>query len=67
MENVIMTLGQAALLLASVIALLALLYVGLWLASAVVRLARRLGNPWRSSPTIYRAGGGVRGSARKWQ
>jgi hypothetical protein len=63
--DVFAIVGRAALLAASVVVLLALLYAGLWLASAVVRLARALSNPSRPRTTVYRPGG-VRGSARKW-
>ena len=63
MNNLILTLGQAALLLASVVAVLGLVYVAAWLLAGIVRLARQLSNPGRQHrPTPYRVGGGV----RKW-
>lgn len=69
MEGTILTLGQAALLLASVVAVLFMVYVAVWLSATIVRLVRKLGSLDRPEgrPTIYRPGvGGVRGSARKW-
>jgi hypothetical protein len=64
MEQVILTLGQAALLFASVVAVLGLAYVAVWLLAAIVRKVRDLANPHRAR--VYRPGGGIRGSARKW-
>jgi hypothetical protein len=57
MERVILTLGQAALLLASVVAVLGITYVAVWLAAGIVRKVRELANPHRSRATVYRVGG----------
>lgn len=64
MEQVILTLGQAALLLASVVAVLGMVYVAVWLASAIVAMVRRLANPGRRPSEVYRPT--LRAGMRRW-
>jgi hypothetical protein len=65
MEQAILTLGQAALLLASFVSVLGVAYVALWLLAAIVRKVRQLANPNRQRVVVHR-GGRPGGSARKW-
>jgi hypothetical protein len=65
MEMLILTLGQAALLIASVVAVLGMVYVAVWLLAAIVRKVRQLANPNRQRVVVHRVGR-LGGSARKW-
>jgi hypothetical protein len=63
MEQTILTLGQAALLLASVVSVLGIAYVGLLLLAGIVRKARELANPQRRPSEVYRP---RVGGLRRW-
>jgi hypothetical protein len=66
MEEFILTAGQLMLALAAVASCMALVYVAVWLLVAIVRMVRRLGNPYRDRAAVIHRGGRLGGSARKW-